>query len=119
LPEDEKVYYLKRLRFADETLMAIEATYLPVTLFPDLSKEELDTTPLYDVMRNKYGVVADSARETFGAVAINRHEAELFQLPPGHPALDLERFTYAGEQCVEYTVGVVRGDRFRFEVRLK
>ncbi|MGI6148918.1 MAG: GntR family transcriptional regulator [Firmicutes bacterium] len=118
IQQDEEIYYLKRLRYADETLMAIEATYLPVRLFPGLSKAELDTTPLYDVMRNKYGVVVDSAKETFGAVAINRREAELFQLPPGHPALDLERFTYAGDQCVEYTVGVVRGDRFRFEVKL-
>lgn len=119
LRESDEVYYLKRLRFADDTLMAIESTYLPVNLFPDLSKDELDTTPLYDVLRNKYGVVVDSAKETFGAVAINRREGELFKLPPGSPALDLERFTYAGGLCVEYTVGVVRGDRFRFEVNLK
>jgi len=116
---DERVYYLKRLRYADDVLMAIESTYLPVRLFPNLTKEELVTTPLYDVMRSKYGVVVDSARETFGAVAVSRREAELFQLPAGHPAIDLERFAYAGDQCVEYTVGVVRGDRFRFEVKLR
>jgi GntR family transcriptional regulator len=119
LPEKEKVYYLKRLRFADEVLMAIEETYLPAKLFPGLTKEMLDTTALYDVMRNTYGIVAASAKETFGAVAVNEQEAVLFGLPPGHPALDLERYTYAGDQCVEYTRGVVRGDKFRFEVRLK
>ena len=44
------LYYLKRLRFADEVLMAIEETYLPAKLFPGLTKEVLDTTPLYDEM---------------------------------------------------------------------
>lgn len=119
LPEEEKVYYLKRLRFADEVLMAIEETYLPAKLFPGLTKEVLDTTPLYDVMRNTHGIVAASAKESFGAVAIGEQDAALFGLPPGHPALDLERYTYAGDQCVEYTRGIVRGDMFRFEVRLK
>lgn len=119
LPDTEEVYYLKRLRYADEVLMAIEETYLPARLFPGLSKEELDAAALYDVMRNKYGIVADSATETFGAVAIDEHEAALFKLPAGHPALDLERRTYAGQQCVEYTRGIVRGDKFRFEVKLK
>ncbi len=119
LPEKDKVYYLKRLRFADEVLMAIEETYLPAKLFSGLTKEMLDTTALYDVMRNTYGIVAASARETFGAVAVSEQEAVLFGLPSGHPALDLERYTYAGDQCVEYTRGVVRGDKFRFEVRLK
>ncbi|WP_461366897.1 UTRA domain-containing protein, partial [Candidatus Darwinibacter acetoxidans] len=84
-----------------------------------LTKEVLDTTPLYDVMRNTYGIVAASAKESFGAVAIGEQDAALFGLPPGHPALDLERYTYAGDQCVEYTRGIVRGDKFRFEVRLK
>lgn len=118
LPENEQVYYMKRLRYADETLMAIEATYLPAKLFPGLTKEELDTTALYDVMRDRFGVVTDSANESFGAVAISSKDAKLFNLPAGHPALDLERLTYSGEQCVEYTSGVVRGDKFRFQVKL-
>lgn len=119
IAEDEEVYYLKRLRYADDVLMAIEATYMPVKLFPGLTKDELDMTPLYDVMRNRYNIVVDSATETFGAVAIGEKEATQFQLPPGHPALDLERFAYAGETCVEYTKGIVRGDKFRFKVKLK
>lgn len=118
LAKGEEVYYLKRLRYADETLMAIEATYLPAKLFNGLTEQDLDSAALYDVMREKFGVVTDSARETFGAVAIEAKDAVLFNLPPGYPALDLERFTYSGEQCVEYTTGVVRGDKFRFEVKL-
>lgn len=118
LGEGQPVYYIKRLRFADDTLMAIEYTYLPLVTFAGLTKEELDTTPLYDIMRNRFGVVTSSAKESFGAVAINKEDAAHFGLPEGYPALDLERFAYSGSTCVEYTTGVMRGDKFRFYVKL-
>ncbi len=119
LRDGEQVYYMKRLRFAGETLMAIEVTYLPARMFPGLTREDLENTALYDVMRNKYGVVADSAEESFGATAITKEDAQLFKLRPGDPALDLERLTYSGSECIEHTRGIVRGDKFRFRVKLK
>ena len=119
LREGHNVYYLKRLRYADETLMAIELTYLPTHLFPGLTRRDLENAALYDVMRSTYEIVPDSAEEFFGAASISEEDAELFHLPPGHAALDLERFTYAGMLCIEYTRGIVRGDKFRFHVKLK
>lgn len=118
LQAGQGVYYIKRLRYADEILMAIEVTFLPAHLFPGLTRDELENSALYDVMRSKYGIVTDSAHESFGATAITREDAKLFNLDAGHPALDLERFTYSGADCVEYTQGIVRGDKFRFHVRL-
>lgn len=119
LHDGQDVYCVKRLRFADETLMAIENTYLPAHLFPNLTQADLDNGALYDVMRNNYNIVPHSAQESFGATAITPEEAELFNLPPNHPALDLERFTYSGSTCIEYTRSIVRGDKFRFHVKLK
>ena len=118
IEEGQTVYHIKRLRFADDLLMAIEYTYLPEVLFPNLTKAELDSNALYDVMRNRFGVVTSSARESFGAIAISKDDAKYFGLAEGYPALDLERFAYSGSDCVEYTRGVMRGDKFRFYVKL-
>lgn len=37
LSDEEKVYYVKRLRLADKEPLILEESYLPVKLFPDLS----------------------------------------------------------------------------------
>lgn len=118
LPKGESVYHIERFRYADETLMAIEYTYLPVPIFPGLTRGELDSSPLYDVMRTRFNVITSSAQESFGATAISKADAKDFGLEEGYPALNLERFAYSGSECVEYTIGVMRGDRFRFYVRL-
>ncbi|HHY09827.1 MAG TPA: GntR family transcriptional regulator [Firmicutes bacterium] len=118
LTDKSLIYSFTRLRLASDLPIAIESTYLPVDLFPGLTKKELAKSPLYEIMSKRYGVVANSAEESFGAVALGRKEAKIFGLKEGAAALDLERLAYNASRCVEYTRGVVRGDKFRFQVKL-
>lgn len=113
-----QAYYIKRLRYADDTLVAIESTYLPFDLFNDLKREDLENNSLYDIMRQKYDVNPNSAGESIGATLIAEREAVFFGVRKGTAALDIERFAYSGSRCVEYTTGIVRGDVFRFHVKL-
>ncbi|NMB25175.1 MAG: GntR family transcriptional regulator [Firmicutes bacterium] len=115
----QAVHYLKRLRFADDVLMAIECTYLPCSCFPNLSRERVVEEPLYDVLRSDYDLVLTSAQETFGAVLIQPPDSSMFGVSSGAPGLELERYSYSGTTCVEYTIGVIRGDKFKFTVRLE
>ncbi len=118
LGEKQEVYAFTRLRFASDIPIAIESTYLPVHFFRGLKKEALERLPLYQIMNEEFGVIANTAQESFGAIALGREEAAIFGLKVGAPALDLERLAYRGSECVEYTRGVVRGDKFRFRVKL-
>lgn len=52
LKEDEKVYYVKRLRLADNEPLVIEESYLPVTLFPELSIDVMENSK-YDYIESK------------------------------------------------------------------
>ena len=45
--------------------------------------------------------------------------AEILTIPQGSPIIRLQRWTYAGMEIIEYTVSLVRGDRFEFEVELE
>jgi GntR family transcriptional regulator len=113
------VYYIKRLRYADDILIAIESTYLPADLFLNLEEKHLKEKPLYDIMRNNYGTVPNSADESFGAALIDNKDAVYFGVKKGTAALDIERHTFSGQRCIEYTKGIVRGDKFRFHIKLE
>lgn len=116
--EKQQVYAFTRLRLASDIPVAIESTYLPLHLFPGLKKSALEELPLYQIMNERFGVIASTAQESFGAISLGKTEAAIFGLNKGDPALDLERLAYRGSECVEYTRGIVRGDKFRFHVRL-
>jgi len=117
-PPAQQVYYIKRFRYADDVLMAIEDTYIPASLFPGLRAEDLEVKPLYDIMREDYGIVPNSAEEIIGATIISENEAKHFGIKDNLAALHIERVTFSGAKCIEYTVGIVRGDRFRFRIKL-
>lgn len=119
LPETSKVYHFKRLRYANNTLMAIESTYLPFDYFVGLTADVLQKRALYDVMRSDYGIHPNLAEESFGAVLLQEEEAQLFDLLVGDPGLDIVRKAYSGSDCIEYTYSVIRGDKFRFHVDLR
>ncbi len=118
LTSGQEVYHFTRLRMASDIPVAIESSWLPTSVFPELTKGELEQCSLYEIMKTRFGVIADSASESFGASALGKKEALVFGLTEGSPALDLERLAYRGAQCVEYTRGIIRGDKFRFQVKL-
>lgn len=113
-----KVYYFKRLRYADKILIAIESTYIPQHLFPNLQESHIKEKPLYNVMREDYGIVPNSAEESIGATMISEKESFYFGFKKGTPAMSIERLTYRNSECVEYTYGIIRGDKFKFKVKL-
>ncbi|MCG1008435.1 GntR family transcriptional regulator [Salinicoccus sp. ID82-1] len=68
LTNNQKVYYIKRLRLADEKPLVLEESYMPYELFPDLS---------VDVMKvSKYKYIAGKG------FSINKRHAELVPILP-------------------------------------
>lgn len=117
--ENNKAYYFKRLRYADDLVVAVESTYIPADLFCGLKEEDIKQKHLYDVMRDNYGIIPNSAEESIGATLIGEKESIYFRLKKGFPALSLERLTYNNNRCIEFTYGVIRGDKYKFRVNLK
>ena len=116
--ENREVYYIKRLRFADNIPVALESTYIPAALFHDLKEEDLETKPLYDIMREQYGVVPSTAEESICAVNLGEKESIYLGVNKGVAVFQVERFAYNLDTCIEYTIGFVRSDIFRFHVKL-
>lgn len=117
--KDDKVYELQRLRLADDEVVMYEKTYLLEKKMQGLSKNILLEKPLYEILQNRYNISFTKATERFSVLLADEKIAEILTIPQGSPIIRLQRWTYAGMEIIEYTVSLVRGDRFEFEVELE
>lgn len=112
-------YYVKRLRLANHEPFAIETSYIPTDLCPGLTAEEIVEKGLYNTIKAKFGLNPNKAIETFEAVIINPKDAFYLNVGKNSPGLLLERITYANSKIIEFCHGVIRGDRYKYQVVLK
>ena len=116
--EDELAYKITRIRKADDIPMMYEVTYLPFERFKELKKEKLEMAPMYDVFSSEYNVRITSAEEVFEPILTSKLESIYLDVEEGSPSLKIERFTCEGSKIIEYTVGIARGDKFKYRVKL-
>lgn len=122
LGEDRKAWYFERLRFGNDEPMAIQRTYLPVALFPGFNEDMLSANPsLYRVLREHYSLQPFEAEEEYNSVLVSdKRHAELLAVKPGNCAFLVKRTTYSEDGVpFEYTVSMLRGDRYSIRVKLK
>jgi GntR family transcriptional regulator len=116
---DGLVYEIKRLRLVDGEPFAIETTYVPSGCGDKLPVERLEKDPLYDLLEEFCGLRVAHAEETLRPITIERAEAQLLGVSADEPAFLVERIGYAAERPVELRISLIRGDRYRFKVRLE
>jgi len=85
----DRVYRLKRLRFAGEKPIAIEDAYLPFDKFPDLFNGFTEKSSLYETLKRKFGLVPYYATETIEAALPTKEEAKLLQISESQPRITL------------------------------
>jgi GntR family transcriptional regulator len=82
----------RRLRFLGGRPTIVETVTVPQDLFPGLGDKGV-TLPnhLYRFYESEYGITVVRAREHTGAVAAGAEEADLLELAPGAPLLEIDR----------------------------
>lgn len=115
LAQGQQIYFLKRLRLANEEPVAVETAYLPCRFFPGLLSEDLNDKSLYGVLTEKYQMLPSWADAEFEARLASKEEALLLRLKAGRPVLSAQRVTFtANYDVIELVNSVYRGDRFTF-----
>lgn len=118
ISEGERIYELRRLRKADEREMMVETTFMPYYLFQELSLEQLQSMPLYELLREFYKLEIQYADEEIFASLTQNDEARLLKLPSQSACMRIYRTTYNQDnKVIEYTISVARGDQFIYKVR--
>lgn len=120
LKDEELAYKFTRVRLADNIPMILETSYVPYELFPGITKDDLNKTPLYDILFQKFDESIEYANETYLPVLANEYEAEILGIDVGSPCLKITRATFNKDNIIiEYTVSIARGDKFKYSIQLK
>ncbi len=115
---DGLVFEIGRLRLVDGEPFVVETIYLPVDCGERIPVERLQLEALHDVMQDVCGLEVSHADETLRPVKLESVDAALLRLSSGDPAFLVERIGYCDDEPVELRRSLIRGDRYRFRVRL-
>jgi GntR family transcriptional regulator len=119
LEETDKVFFLNRIRMANEEPMAIEYCYLPEKYYPNLTKYNVVQCSLYALIKEEYNVEFNFMRQVIKAVNLGKKEAEMLLGKPKGFALLSHRIIYnADEEPIEYTKTVYDPERYSFNVTI-
>lgn len=120
LEAGEDALEIQRLRLVDGTPYAIETAWLNPTKVPNLKRADIEGRSLYEVLREEYSIIPQYAKQTVDPIQLSEVEKEMFELEGDSLALLFHRSTYAeNEEVFEYTKGVYRIDKHKFEIYLE
>jgi GntR family transcriptional regulator len=116
LSRGTSVMHFERLRLASDQPIALMRNFLPLSLEEVVTEEGLNSTGLYQLLRQS-GIHLRLASQAIGARSAQPREARLLKVPSGAPLLTMRRISYddAG-QPVEYGSHVYPADRYSFEM---
>lgn len=114
-----ELFRLRRLRTADDLPIGVQDTLLVAARFAGLLDVVGESTSLYEVLRDYYGVVATGATEVFRVAAVDRADSRLLDCKPGQPAFSVTRVTFDDKGVFERTSSVLRGDRYQIRIALQ
>ncbi|HVB64435.1 MAG TPA: GntR family transcriptional regulator [Nitrolancea sp.] len=115
---DGLVYEISRLRLVDDEPFVLETIYLPVECGEKLPLDRMQKEALHELLRKVCDVEVTHADETLRPVRLETVDAALLGLAAGDPAFLVERIGFSDDQPVELRRSLIRGDRYRFRVRL-
>jgi GntR family transcriptional regulator len=116
LSAGEAVARVDRLRFADDTPLALEWSSLPTDILPNPEGVE---TSLYDILRSE-GKAPTRAVQRITAVNLTGADARLLLLADGAAVLRIDRTAYLPSgRPIEFTRGLYRSDIYDFIAELR
>lgn len=118
LADGTPLWRLRRLRTADAQPIGIQTTLLVADRCPGLERFVSDGMSLYELLKQKYGIVPVDATEIFTVSGVPRNQTALLDVAQGSHAFQVTRVTYDGQGVFEHTTSILRGDRYQIRIAL-
>ena len=119
IDEGDPVVRIRRLRLGNDAPIGIQTAQLSTARAPGFLNSGSLQGSLYEALEKRYGIVPVEAREIYRVAAIGAEDAELLDLAEGSPAFVVERITTDERGPFEFTVSVMRGDRYEIRSTLR
>ncbi|HLR83939.1 MAG TPA: GntR family transcriptional regulator [Nocardioidaceae bacterium] len=117
LSSDAELIHLSRIRYADESPIAFDQSWLPASLAAPLLDADFTRTALYDELESRCGVRPGGGSEIIDAVNLTPDEARRLGCAPGAAAFSIQRTGCLRGRPIEWRHSLVRADRFRVNTR--
>ncbi len=115
----EDVVYLERLRFANNTPVALIKSYLPRHIVPGMETIDFTDKSLYRILEETYRMQLYEAQEIIEAVLADKRTAALLEIKQGFPLLYNQRITHILDgTVVEYETVLSRSDIYKYQNKL-
>ncbi len=108
------LFFLERIRCADEEPLALDRVWLPMDIAGKLLSSNFENTALYDELEKKCGTRPDAGWERIAPILPTPVERKTLKMRRGEAAMSLERLGTANGTPIEWRTTLIRGDRYRF-----
>ena len=116
LQNEDKVIAIRRLLCADGQPLTIEKSYFRHDVGSKLLNEDL-TGSIYALIQEKFNYTIYKSKNSIEATLSDKESSELLEVPQGFALFKVKRFMFFSEnEPIEYTIDLMRGDRFQFAV---
>ncbi|MCF2941254.1 UTRA domain-containing protein [Paenibacillus alkaliterrae] len=118
IPDNESVLLIERIRFANDTPIAIERSCWPEKIGQVLMKYDLNSAKYYEILESN-NVFLKKANEKISAINATLHEADLLGIRGGEALLEMTRLSYGIDGLpMEFTRTKFRSDQYSYDIEL-
>lgn len=119
LERDEEVFFVVRIRYANAKPMAIERTYIPVKVYPDLDEKKVMGS-LYALIEARFHQKIGNAIQQMEAAIVAKEDCRYLQIGTAAPVLIIKRISYLSDGIpFELVRSTYRADRYKFISEIK
>jgi GntR family transcriptional regulator len=118
LPPEAALFYMERLRLADELPVILERRHVVAAACPELTTEDA-TGSIYEAWTRRYGLTVEGAGQSVRAINIASADAHTLKVRDGAAGLLVTSVGYLeGHRPLWYEQTLYRGDAYEFHNRL-
>lgn len=119
IKEEDSVYHIQRVQFADNSPIAIMENYLVSRLFPNFRCGYVDFISLYTLLEKDYGLIIKEAYQTISAEKASFSDAQILNISVGNPLLVSSRVTYSADKVAfEYSLSKIIAEKYNYSIYL-
>jgi len=119
IADDAEIFYLERVRYANDDPFAHIKCYLPCDLIENIETVDFTEASLYRTLEDVYRLELFEAYEAIEATAVNPASARYLELDTGAPVLLNERTAYLKDgTAIEFERVLYRSDIFKYQNKL-
>ena len=99
IDENDRIFYVKRVRYIEDNPITVEETWLPLALFPDLTYQVMQNSK-YEYIEKTKGLIIDRSEQEIIPILPSAEVSELLGIDPNLPIIEKRTRSYLQDNTV-------------------